>query len=74
MALVLITDVIIAALFVLLPAWRIFGRAGYRPALSLIVLIPFVGLLAVVAILAFGDWPAGGGPRGRGTLPPGRGG
>jgi hypothetical protein len=64
-------EVILAAVLLLLPAWRIFGRAGYRPALSLIVLIPFVGALAALAVLAFGDWPVGGGPRGRGTMPPG---
>lgn len=65
-------EVILAALLLLFPAWRIFGRAGYQPALSLIVLIPIAGPLAALAILAFGDWPAGGGPGRPRTMPPGR--
>lgn len=46
------------SLIVLLPMWRIFRRAGFHPALSLIVLIPGLGWLASVAILSFADWPA----------------
>ena len=38
--------------------WRICARAGFHPALSLLAAIPFIGLLVVAAILAFGDWPA----------------
>ena len=37
--------------------WRIFTKAGYNGAMSLIWLIPFVGPLVVICILAFGTWP-----------------
>jgi hypothetical protein len=37
--------------------WRIFDKAGYAGALSLLMLIPG-GALVLVLILAFGDWPA----------------
>jgi hypothetical protein len=47
------------ALLLIIPTWRIFVRAGFSGALSLLHLVPFVGLLVVMAILAFSDWPAG---------------
>lgn len=50
--------VIASAVLFLYPAWRIFGRAGFAPATALTVLIPFVGPLIAMAILAFADWPA----------------
>lgn len=36
--------------------WRIFTRAGMSGALSLIALVPGVGMIIVVCILAFGEW------------------
>lgn len=57
--------VIVSAVLFLFPAWRIFGRAGFAPAISLTVLIPFIGPLAVMAILAFAEWPAGTGRAGK---------
>lgn len=42
---------------VLYPLWRIFGRTGLPPALSLIVLLPIAGPLFVSCILAFARWP-----------------
>jgi len=53
--------VIASAVMFLFPAWRIFGRAGFAPAISLTVLIPLIGPLVAMAILAFAEWPAGGG-------------
>jgi hypothetical protein len=42
----------------ILPAlWRIFRRAGFTPALSLVALVPF-GLFIAGSILAFQPWPA----------------
>jgi len=38
--------------------WRIFSKAGYNGAMSLLALIPGVGLLIMICILAFGTWPA----------------
>ena len=39
--------------------WRIFTKAGYNGAMALIWLIPAVGPIVVISILAFGTWPAG---------------
>ena len=36
--------------------WRIFTKAGMSGALSLLVLVPGVGGLIVLCILAFGTW------------------
>ena len=40
----------------ILPFWMIFSKAGYPGALSLTMLIPFVGFLALL-YLAFAEWP-----------------
>ena len=37
--------------------WRIFDKAGYNGALSLLNLVPGVGQLICIIILAFGRWP-----------------
>jgi hypothetical protein len=37
--------------------WRIFAKAGYNGALALLNLIPGVGPLICILILAFGRWP-----------------
>ena len=39
--------------------WRIFAKAGYNGAMALIWLVPFVGPIVVLCILAFGTWPGG---------------
>jgi uncharacterized YccA/Bax inhibitor family protein len=36
--------------------WRIFTKAGMAGALSLLLIIPGIGPLIVVCILAFGEW------------------
>lgn len=60
--------VAITVLFVWL-FWRVFTRAGYNGALGLLCLIPSVGVIVCMIILAFGTWPnervsvmAGSGP------------
>jgi uncharacterized membrane protein YhaH (DUF805 family) len=37
--------------------WRIFVKAGYNGALALLNLVPGVGPLIVMVVLAFGRWP-----------------
>ena len=37
--------------------WRIFQKAGYNGALAFLNLIPGVGPLICILILAFGRWP-----------------
>jgi len=49
-----------ALLFSLLslwPCWRILRRAGWQPLWSLLVLVPVVGLLLVLVVLAHAHWP-----------------
>ena len=53
---------LILSLLLVIPTWRIFVRAGFSGALSLLHFVPVVGLLVVMAILAFSDWPAGEAP------------
>ena len=36
--------------------WKIFSKAGYSGALSLLMMVP-VANLVVFLVLAFGDWP-----------------
>jgi hypothetical protein len=54
----LFIDIIAVAIALLIPAWRIFGRAGFPPELALIVLVPYIGPLAAMMILAIAEWPA----------------
>ncbi|MCP4747436.1 MAG: hypothetical protein GY874_15035 [Desulfobacteraceae bacterium] len=49
--------IVIVSILVLIPTWRIVSRTGYNPFLSILVLIPLVGPLIVLFVLAFGDWP-----------------
>lgn len=51
-------EAIITAVILLYPMWRIFSRAGLAAPLSLIVLVPGLGSLICVAILAFSRWPS----------------
>jgi hypothetical protein len=53
---------VLVALVLIIPTWRICTRAGFSGALSLLHLVPVVGTLVVMAILAFSDWPAGEAP------------
>jgi hypothetical protein len=38
-----------------LPYWKIFGKAGFPPALSLLMFIPLANLI-VLYYVAFTDW------------------
>lgn len=54
---------LIAIAILLIPLWKIFGKTGRSPWLSLLIFIPAIGPVICVLILAFGRWPAldGGG-------------
>ncbi len=52
---------VLFALLLIVPSWRIFGRAGSSGLLALFHLVPVIGPFIVMAILAFGDWPNGEG-------------
>jgi hypothetical protein len=49
---------LIATILFIVPAWRIMGKAGYPPALALLIILPFLGSLCLFIILAFTEWPA----------------
>jgi hypothetical protein len=49
---------LIGVVLVIAPLWRICGRAGFNPALSLMTLIPLIGNLIVSAVLGLAEWPA----------------
>lgn len=57
---------LLMALVLIIPTWRICTRAGFSGALSLFHLVPAIGWLIVMAILAFSDWPNGEAPPPRG--------
>jgi hypothetical protein len=48
----------IVLLALIVPLWKICGRAGFHPAWSLLAIIPIFGLLAIAGFLAFAEWPA----------------
>jgi len=50
---------LLVALLLIIPTWRIFRRAGFSGWLSMFHLLPVIGVLVVMAILAFSTWPAG---------------
>jgi uncharacterized membrane protein YhaH (DUF805 family) len=52
----LIFTIIVAAL-VIVPLWRICSRAGFNGALSLLAIIPWLGIVIIGAILSFSNWP-----------------
>jgi len=54
------------AVFAIIPFWQIFKKAGFPPALALLMLVPLVSIV-MLYVLAFSPWkvvPA--------TIPPDR--
>lgn len=47
---------IIALVLIIMPLWRICTRAGFNGALSLLAVIPWLGVAIVGAILSFANW------------------
>lgn len=56
-ACVYIVVVVVITAFFIFCLWRIFVKAGYSGAMALIALIPALGPLICLCILAFGNWP-----------------
>jgi hypothetical protein len=48
---------IIFGIIVIWPFWKIFSKAGFNGALSLLMLIPLVNIV-MIFYLAFSQWPA----------------
>ncbi len=40
------------------PLWEVCRKLGRNPALSLLAIVPVIGLMALALILAFGRWPS----------------
>ncbi len=47
---------LIAIIFAVIIYWRIFSKAGYSGALSLLMFVPIANII-VICVLAFGNWP-----------------
>jgi hypothetical protein len=52
-----LTLYLVFAVVFVLPFWQIFRKAGFHPALSLIMLIPVANLVALY-FFAFSQWPS----------------
>lgn len=58
-----LTVILLAGFFTvfwLIPAWQITKKTGFNPAMTLLVLVPFLGgLIGLILfwILAFKQWP-----------------
>lgn len=48
---------LVLALFLLVPFWRICQRAGFSGWLSLLILVPMLNI-ALLYYLAFAEWPS----------------
>jgi hypothetical protein len=47
--------ILVAVVAVIIPTWFICKKAGFSPWLSLLVIVPFGGLV-LLYVLAFGEW------------------
>lgn len=54
---------LLALLLTVFPFWRIFGKAGFSPLLSLSMLVPVVNII-MLYYLAFAEWPRQRGEQG----------
>jgi hypothetical protein len=45
-----------AMVFGIIIYWKIFSKAGYSGAMSLLMLVPIANII-VICMLAFGNWP-----------------
>lgn len=52
-----IIGAIVTGVILVIPVWVIHKKAGLSPWLSLLLFIPFFGLLVVYMVLAFSKWP-----------------
>jgi len=47
--------VLIAAAIKIVPYWQIFKKAGFPPALSILMILPFINLI-MLYVLGFSQW------------------
>jgi hypothetical protein len=48
--------ILVAIAIVMVPFWFILKKAGFSPWLSLVCLIPSLGVLVLLYVLAFSEW------------------
>jgi hypothetical protein len=48
--------IVVAIAIVMVPCWFILKKAGFSPWLSLLCIIPSLGTLVLLYVLAFADW------------------
>jgi hypothetical protein len=51
----LLIFLLVAALIVIIPYWKIFGKAGFPRIFGLFMIIPLVNLI-LIYVLAFSQW------------------
>lgn len=49
--------IIISCVVIIVPLWKICGKTGFSPAISLFIFVPVVGWLILFLVLAFKEWP-----------------
>jgi len=57
LVLIIFAAMIFTGLFKVVPFWFIFKKAGFHPALSLLIMVPLADLI-MRFFLAFAEWPA----------------
>jgi len=50
-------DYLLFTVVLSVPYWRILRRAGLSPYYAALVIVPFLGYLAIEIVLAFARWP-----------------
>jgi hypothetical protein len=60
---------LIAALIMIIPFWRIFSKAGYSGWLSILMVLPIINLI-LLYFLAFANWPILKSKVNQTTIPP----
>jgi len=69
MGMFLLVGLVFTAFFIFL-FWRILTKAGLSGPLALLILIPGIGYIIVLCILAFSDWQVVPAPPQYGYAPP----
>jgi hypothetical protein len=55
---VLLVEWLLPTILFVVPTWLILRKAGFIPALSLLLIVPLLGWLCLTIVLAFVEWPA----------------
>ena len=53
---ILLIGYLVSVALVMLPSWFILKKAGFTPWLCLLCLVPSVGFLVLLYVLAFAEW------------------